>query len=103
MQDGDKTLTVRQASIYSLAKRAIAGEKVAYVKFWHQLQQQAVRENAFVHPGIDESIELFNLLYCEGSNEPGIKESLDALIKKSKGMMVSRPSKPMARKPPTKT
>src|SRR5437588_551862 len=73
MQDGDKTLTVAQASIYSLAKRAIAGEKVAYVKFWHQLQQQAVQQNHFLHPELEKSIDLFNLLYCEGSNEPGIK------------------------------
>ena len=63
----------------------MAGEKVAYVKFWHQLQQQAVQQSHFLHPELEKSIDLFNLLYCEGSNEPGIKESLEALIKKSKG------------------
>ena len=85
MPDGDKTLTVREAGIYSLAKRAIAGEKVSYVKLWLQLQQQATQGNIIVHPDLEKNLELFNLLYCEGSNAPGIKESLEALIKKSKG------------------
>ena len=85
MPDGDKTLTVREAAIYSLAKRAIAGEKVSYVKLWLQMQQQATQGNVIAHPNLEENIEIFNLVHCGGSNEPGIKESLEALIEKSKG------------------
>lgn len=85
MPDGEKTLRVRQAAVYAVAKRAIAGDKVSYMKLWLQLQQQAVRDNAFIYPSLETSIEIFNALYSEGSNEPGIKESLEALILKSKG------------------
>lgn len=88
MPDGDKTLTVRVASIYSLAKRAMAGEKVAYVKLWLQLQQQAVQGNVIKHPELENNIELFNLLYCGGSGELGIKESLEAMIEESKGKLI---------------
>jgi hypothetical protein len=84
----EELLTVREATIYSLAKNAIAGKKVAYVKLWVQLQQQVAQENLFVDPELEKNIELFNLLYCEGSDESGIKESLDALVEKSKGKLI---------------
>jgi len=81
-------LTVREATIYSLAKRAIAGEKVAYVKLWMQLQQEVARDNVFYHPEL-LSIDLFDQIQREVPPErrdKGIEASLDALIKKSKGL-----------------
>jgi hypothetical protein len=87
MPDGDRTLTVREASIYSLAKRAIGGERVSHVKLWLQLQKEAVQANVAAHPAL-LNIELFDeLLRDPESNisEPGLLESLIALIRKSKG------------------
>ncbi|MFL6727213.1 MAG: DUF5681 domain-containing protein [Sphingomicrobium sp.] len=84
----EEILTVREASIYSLAKRAIAGEKVAYVKLWIQLQQQVARDNVFLHPEL-LSIDLFDQILREVPPErrdKGIEESLKALIRKSKGL-----------------
>jgi hypothetical protein len=81
-------LTVREATIYSLAKRAISAEKVAYVKLWVQLQQQVARDNVFLHPEL-LSIDLFDQIQREvppDRREKGIEESLKALIRKSKGL-----------------
>jgi hypothetical protein len=83
--EGDKTLTVREASIYSLAKRAMAGEKVAYVRMWIQMQKEAVDANLTAFPGLS-MIEIFDAIVQEGGGDIGIKKSLEALVRKSKGL-----------------
>jgi hypothetical protein len=60
MLDGEKVLTAGEASIYSLAKRAIAGEKVAYVRSCHQIRM----------------IEILDSIMRSGKGEADIEKSL---------------------------
>ncbi|MDP9412518.1 MAG: DUF5681 domain-containing protein [Pseudomonadota bacterium] len=86
MPGGDKVLTVREACIYSVAKRAIGSEKVAYMRMWLELQKGALQENLDTYPEL-RSIELFDAMLRVGSVDPdgAIEQSLKALLRKSRG------------------
>lgn len=85
MPDGEQNLTVREAVFFSLAKRAMAGEKVSYMKLWLQIQKEALDQNVAEHPGL-ANIELFEGLARDYPDEEAYGKSLKDLIRKSKGL-----------------
>lgn len=85
MPDGEQKLTVREAVLFSLAKQAIAGHKVSYMKLWLQIQREALDQNVAEHPGL-LNIALFDVLARDHPDEEAYRKSLKALIRKSKGL-----------------
>lgn len=83
---GEKTLTIRQATIYKLAMQALNSNRVTYMRLWLDLAKRTVQENIEAHPGI-LNYEIFaNLVGDPDLDKDGaITESLKALIRKSKG------------------
>ncbi len=85
MPDGEQKLTVREAVLFALAKRAMSGDKVSYMKLWLQMQKEALDQNVAEHPEL-HNIALFEALAREHPDEEAYVESMKALVRKSKGL-----------------
>ena len=85
--EGEKILTLAEAVIYSIGKRAL-GDKVSFAKMWLALEHQALQEQVGKHRDLRLG-ELLQRIVDEKSpdRDQMAEEVLDALIKKWKKLL----------------